>query len=34
MKKRLFRILLMLCLLVAALTVAVSAVKYGGTFYP
>ena len=34
MKKRLFRMLLMLCLLVAALTVAVSAVKYGGTFYP
>ena len=33
MKKRLFRMLLMLCLLVAALTLAVSAVKYGGTFY-
>lgn len=34
MKKRLFRMLLMLCLLVAALTVMVSAVKYGGAFYP
>ena len=34
MKKRLFRNLLMLCLLLITLTVAVSAVKYGGTFHP
>ena len=34
MKKRLFRMLLILCLLVIALTVAVSAVNYGGIFYP
>lgn len=34
MKKRLFRNLLMLCLLLIALTAAVSAVKFSGPFYP
>lgn len=34
MKKRLFRNLLMLCLLLITLTAAVSAVKFSGPFYP